>query len=66
MSRRRDRERYLANKRKDPSYAAFRGYELEQHKQPLRSVICSHCSRKRNIPIHVSEEGFICAACRGE
>ncbi len=30
----------------------------------LKSVVCSICGRRRNVPPETMEEGFVCARCR--
>ena len=70
MSRRKDRERALAQKRLNPDYPGFRGYEHEPGREgsiPLTTAICSVCGRRRNVPLAVAqEEGdkFVCISCQ--
>jgi uncharacterized protein CbrC (UPF0167 family) len=70
MSRRKDRERALAQKRLNPDYPGFRGYEHEPGRAgsiPLTTAICSVCGRRRNVPLAVAqEEGdkFVCMSCQ--
>jgi hypothetical protein len=72
MSRRKDRERFLAMKRLDPNYPGFRGYDKEPTKPgrvPLQSVTCTICGRKRNVPLGIAlaeGERYVCLSCREE
>lgn len=69
MSRRRDRERVLAQKRLNPNYVGFRGYDREPARTgatPMTSLVCSVCGRKRNVPVGVAQEQgdrFVCSSC---
>ena len=69
MSRRKDRERVLAQKRLNPNYAGFRGYDREPARTgstPMTSLVCSVCGRKRNVPVGVAQEQgdrFVCSSC---
>lgn len=69
MSRRKDRERLLSQKRINPDYVGFRGYDREPHRAgatPMATVVCSVCGRKRNVPVGVAQEQgdrFICSSC---
>ena len=70
MSRRKDRERALAQKRLNPDYPGFRGYEHEPGREgsiPLTIAVCSVCGRRRNIPVVVAQEQgekFVCMSCQ--
>ena len=72
MSRRKDRERILAQKRLNPNYVGFRGYDREPARTgstPMTSLVCSVCGRKRNVPVGVAQEqgdGFVCSSCAEE
>ena len=69
MSRRKDRERILAQKRLNPNYVGFRGYDREPARTgstPMTSLVCSVCGRKRNVPVGVAQEqgdSFVCSSC---
>ncbi len=72
MSRRKDRERFLAMKDLDADYRGFRGYH-EEHTEatetPLQTVTCSVCGRKRNVSVddtEHNEDGYVCLSCREE
>lgn len=41
-------------------------YTLPSPRQELKSVVCSVCGRRRNVPVDTLEKGFICARCREE
>lgn len=30
----------------------------------LKSVVCSVCEHRRNVPVETEEAGFVCARCR--
>ena len=70
MSRRKDRERLLALKGKNPDYPGFRGYEHEPDRQgstPLATAVCTVCGRKRNVPVGTLQEvgePFVCLSCQ--
>ena len=70
MSRRKDLERYEAMKRLNPDYTGFRGHDNEPTRPgntPLEAVVCTVCSRKRNVPRGVAlEQGdnYICSRCQ--
>lgn len=69
MSRRRDRERFLARKRLNPDYVGFRGYDspAQTSGPQLEKVTCSSCGRVRNIPVGVAAEhhdDYVCATCQ--
>ena len=72
MSRRKDRERVLAQKRLNPNYVGFRGYDREPARTgdtPMTSLVCSVCGRKRNVPVGVAQEqgdSFVCSSCAEE
>lgn len=62
MSRKKDRERYFAQKKKDSTYEGFRGHEREPKKE-TKSLKCPVCGYFRNVDIDTTEEGFICSRC---
>mgnify|MGYP001445392855 CR=1 FL=1 len=70
MSRRKDRERALAQKRLNPDYPGFRGYQHEPGREgsiPLTTAVCSICGRRRNVPVVVAQEQgekFVCISCQ--
>lgn len=69
MSRRKDRERFLAAKRLDPSYAGFRGrgQQPSGDNADLQAVTCSICGRQRNVSAQVAVEesdSYVCLSCR--
>lgn len=72
MSRRKDRERFLANRRQNPDYRGFRGPASDPARAgntPLTAVNCSVCGKKRNVPVGIAEEqgeGYVCMTCLGE
>ncbi len=71
MSRRKDRERFLAKKRLNPDYVGFRGSgsAAAPSEPPLEKVTCSRCGRARNVPAGVAlerAEDYVCATCREE
>jgi hypothetical protein len=72
MSRRKDRERLLANRRQNPDYKGFRGYASDPSRAgntPLIAVNCSVCGKKRNVPVGIAEEqgeGYVCMTCQDE
>ena len=72
MSRRKDRERFLANRRQNPDYRGFRGYAGDPSRAgntPLVAVTCAVCGKKRNVPVGIAEEqgdGYVCMTCRDE
>ena len=69
MSRRKDRERFLARKRLNPDYLGFRGHDspAQTSEPPLQKVTCSNCGRVRNVPVGVAAEhpdDYVCATCQ--
>ena len=69
MSRRKDRARFLAQKRLNPDYQGFRGYDspAQTSAPPLEKVTCSSCGRVRNVPVGVAAEhsdDYVCATCQ--
>lgn len=72
MSRRKDKERFLANRRQNPDYKGFRGYDSDPSRTgntPLVAVNCSVCGKKRNVPVGIAEErgeGYVCMTCLDE
>ena len=71
MSRKKDRERFLAQKRLNPDYLGFRGYgsPAQISRPPLEKVTCSICGRVRNVPVGVAAEhrdDYVCATCQEE
>ena len=72
MSRRKDRERFLANLRQNPDYKGFRGHESDLSRPgntPLTAVNCSVCGKKRNVPVGIADEqgeGYVCMTCLDE
>ena len=75
MSRRKDRERLLRMKERNPGYVGFRGAETAAVLPPpaepapaLESVTCSVCQRKRNVPanaVPVNRAEYVCLSCAG-
>ena len=68
MSRRKDRERFLAMRRLNPDYLGFRGHSspAQTSEPPLEKVTCSSCSRSRNVPVGVAAErrdNYVCTTC---
>lgn len=72
MSRRKDKQRFLANRRQNPDYRGFRGYASDPSRTgntPLAAVNCSVCGKKRNVPVGIAEEqgeGYVCMTCQEE
>ena len=72
MSRKKDRERFLAMKQLNPNYQGFRGQGVDSatpDNVPLQSMTCSVCGKKRNVPTEVAleeGEGYVCLSCREE
>ena len=73
MSRRKDRERFLAQKAQDPSYQGFRGYDFVPPAPPAPppsvAVTCSKCGRRRNVSSEVAQaegDGYVCLSCQEE
>lgn len=69
MSRRKDRERYLRLKQRDPDYAGFRGLGVATRPSvavPLETIVCSVCHRKRNVPasdLPEDRHSYVCLSC---
>ena len=72
MSRRKDRDRFLAQRRQNPDYRGFRGYANDPSRSgdmPLVAVNCSVCGKKRNVPVGIAEEqgeNYVCMTCQEE
>ena len=73
MSRRKDRERFLAQKAQDPGYQGFRGYDFVPPAPPAPppsvAVTCSKCGRRRNVSSEVAQaegDGYVCLSCQEE
>ena len=73
MSRRKDRERFLAQKAEDPSYEGFRGYDFVPPAPPAAppsvAVTCSVCGRRRNVSSEIAQaegDGYVCLSCQEE
>ena len=71
MSRKKDRQRFLAMKRLNPDYVGFRGYDspAQTSGPPLEKVTCSICGRIRNVPVGVAAEhanDYVCSTCKEE
>ena len=73
MSRRKDRERFLAQKAEDPGYHGFRGYDYRPPSPPASppsvAVTCSSCGRRRNVASEIAQaEGdrYVCLSCQEE
>ena len=72
MSRRKDKERFLAQRRENPDYKGFRGYANDPSRTgaiPLVAVNCSVCGKKRNVPVGIAEEQgerYVCITCLDE
>lgn len=70
MSRRKDRERFLQRKQRNPGYTGYRGADtvIEKPPAPVESVVCSECGRKRNVPrdtIPADRDSYVCLRCQG-
>jgi len=72
VSKRKDRERFLAQKQLNPDYVGFRGHALGAGVEPttqLESITCTRCGRKRNVAAGVALEhsgDYICSTCEDE
>ena len=72
MSRKKDRERFLALRHADPDYQGFRGQNPEpgtSQNTTLQVATCSICGRKRNVPAGTDAEqleNYVCLSCREE
>ena len=72
MSRRKDRDRYLALRHQNPDYKGFRGYENDPTRTgnvPVVALNCSICGKKRNVAVGIAEqqrENYVCIACESE
>ena len=72
MSKRKDRERFLAQQRANPDYTGFRGHGAPAPSQaPTEAVTCTRCGRKRNVPADVALQAqkdgkYICSICQDE
>ena len=70
MSRRKDRDRYLAMKDLNPDYQGFRGYDLgptPAENTQLEAVTCTVCGRRRNVAVEIAQEQgekYVCLSCR--
>ena len=71
MSRRKDRERFLAEKAQDPNYQGFRGYDYKPPAPPAPppsvAVTCSKCGRRRNVSSEIAQaegEAYVCLSCQ--
>ncbi len=61
---RKDRERFAAIKRLYPAYKGYRGPQPKPEPKPeLKTIACTRCGRKRNVPLETEEKGFVCEAC---
>ncbi len=69
---RKDRERFQRNRDSDPNYVGYRGSDTVTVHAPspetkMETVVCSACSRKRNVasdslPDDIST--FVCLSCQ--
>jgi hypothetical protein len=72
VSRKKDRERFLALRHADPDYQGFRGQNPEpgtSQNTTLQVATCSICGRKRNVPAGTDAEqleDYVCLSCREE
>ncbi|MBM3924755.1 MAG: hypothetical protein FJ320_02025 [SAR202 cluster bacterium] len=72
MSKRKDRERFLAQRRVNPDYTGFRGRGAPAPSPaPTEAVTCSRCGRKRNVAANVAAQAqkdgkYICSICQDE
>ena len=72
MSRRKDRDRYLALRHQNPDYKGFRGLgngPSRVRNVPLVALNCSVCGKKRNVAAGIAEqqrESYICITCESE
>jgi len=72
MSRRKNKERFLAIKKQNPDYVGFRGPAADNSstsEPPLDKVACSRCGRTRNVPVGVALEhrtDYVCSTCKEE
>ncbi len=71
---RKDRERFLRLRESNPDYVGFRGSDTAATVQPpsqpaTETVVCSVCSRRRNVPSDSLPEDlstFVCLSCQEE
>ena len=72
MSKRKDRERYAAQKSANAAYQGFRGYGAgapAPSPEALTTLTCSVCGRRRNVTQEIAREqgdAFVCLSCREE
>jgi DNA-directed RNA polymerase subunit RPC12/RpoP len=70
VSKRKDRERFLAQKQSNPDYVGFRGRIAGSGVIPdtrLESITCSKCGRKRNVAAGIALEhsgDYVCSTCQ--
>ena len=70
MSRRKDLDRFLRMKQRNPDYMGFRGPNTITAKPQvvLESATCSVCGRKRNVAsdsLPENRDEYVCARCLG-
>lgn len=68
---RKDRERYLKLKSENPDYRGFRGRDrVTPRVAPVtETVVCSVCSRRRNVATDTLQEDrstYVCLQCQQE
>jgi hypothetical protein len=72
VSKRKDRERFLAQRRLNPDYTGFRGHGAPAPSSaPTEAVTCSRCGRKRNVSADVAAQAqkdgqYICSICQDQ
>ena len=70
MSKRKDRERFLAMKNQDPDYQGFRGSGEDTstaQTTPLQAITCTVCGRRRNVSAEIAMEqadNYVCMSCQ--
>jgi len=67
MSRRKDRERFSLQKRFDPNYEGFKGYNkpIPTSGPELKPLVCTRCGHRKNVSPDTPEKDFVCLACQG-
>lgn len=65
MAKKSDRRRSSPQKPREYERIASR-YVPKPPRPELKSVVCSVCGHRRNVPVETVEEGFVCARCREE
>jgi DNA-directed RNA polymerase subunit RPC12/RpoP len=70
VSKRKDRERFLALKNQDADYQGFRGSGQDSstgQTSPLQAITCTVCGRRRNVSPEVAldqADSYVCMSCQ--